>query len=253
MSIHLPENQYRGVNAHLHSFLQNEPGEWWNSFHVEFIVEVRASVDGYLPEPYYALAAPSIQIIDTETSMPDEGLNSVVIYRCEDAGDLTPVTRLELLTPDIKQMGRYHQDYLERRVETLRAGINLVEIDFLHQTPPPIRLEPSYPHGEPGSYAYSIWVSRVHPTLTEGLTSIYGFAVDNPIPEVIIPLAGRETIDFDFGVVYDRTFARNRYYGAVVVDYAKMPERFETYNVNDQARIRARMTAVRDGLSAAPK
>jgi hypothetical protein len=68
--------------------------------------------------------------------------------------------------------------------ETIVSGINVVEIDYLHQSSSPIKILPSYPEREKEACPYMILVSNPHSTLNEGVTKIFGFRVDDPIPLV---------------------------------------------------------------------
>jgi len=287
MPIQLRENQYRGINAHLHSLLQSE-GRGWESFHNAHITNLTEAIDLLLPEGYYALNEKSLQLStfnpDTgelrrsptrpdvgiygeskthgaalsltgsrptavipviETLVEDDRLPSVVIFKMESDKTTLPVTRIELLSPGNKPPGAHYLQYMVKRTETLESGINIVELDYLHETRSPIRVIPRYPNHEPHSYPYAILVSESGPSLSEAQMAVYGFFVDDPIPTVTIPLADADTITVDFGAVYNVTFSRNRYYGTVAVDYDGLPERFESYSEADQQRIRERMTAIR--------
>jgi hypothetical protein len=57
-----------------------------------------------------------------------------------------------------------------------------------------------------------------------------------------IPLAGEDTLTFDFGAAYRKTFSEMLYGNEV--DYAEFPLYFERYSEADQARIASRMLAV---------
>jgi hypothetical protein len=69
----------------------------------------------------------------------DDYLTSVVIYEIE-GGRFPgiPVTRIELLSPANKMPHAYYRQYLIKRLETLRGGLCLVEVDYLHETRPVI-------------------------------------------------------------------------------------------------------------------
>jgi hypothetical protein len=290
MPIHLRENQYRGVNAHLHSYLQQR-GDW-SIFHGEHISDLRGALQDLLPPEsgYFVVSEKSLQIarddlISGETSrsriVPDVGIYKtgeglapsavpaypaspgaevsivetlsepenvvgIVIYRAQDdaEGLGAPVTRIELLSPANKPPGSHYRQYIAARVETLQSGINLVEIDYLNERRSPLAVLPDYTRHEPKSYPYVILVSRPYPSLEEGKTAIYGFRVDDPIPVIPIPLAGGEGVLLDLGAVYQQTFNSNYVYGLRIVDYEKLPEGYETYDDEDQRRIKARMEAV---------
>src|SRR5205823_1539424 len=132
---------------------------------------------------------------------------AVMIYQQRDRELDLPITRVELLSPANKPPdGSYHRTYEDKRKETLAAGLNLVEIDYLHQTPPlrPLQeLVRTYsPKGvqsrETDAVAYYVAVTRPHPLEShpsrQGLqlttdVDIYRFGVDQPIPTIALPLS----------------------------------------------------------------
>ena len=190
-----------------------------------------------------AATAPTLTLPAIET-LQEEGwdkyLTAVVVI---DTANGTPVARLELLSPVNKPPGDGFLQYLEKRIVNLKEGTPLIELDYLHESRPVIRRLPSYPDRQPGSYAYSIVITDPRPALEEGVTHVFGFGVDDPIPVVNIPLVGDEVLPFDFGPVYHRTVASLRYFYSRA-DYAQEPVNFDRYSEVDQARIRARMQAV---------
>lgn len=279
----LEHNPYRGVNAHLNSFLQLEG---WESFHAEFIPRLTDAVESVLPPNYYAATEKSLQItfetIDGLTSdrprqmIPDtavfqtatptsayaslhtttpemqipllideeETINATIIYHVE-GGRFpgTPVTRFELLSPSNKRGGSGYVTYVGKRSQTLRSGLRLVEIDFMHEQPPISKQLPSYADGDPGAYPYMILVSDPRPRLREGQTALYGTHVDDPLRIIAVPLADDDVIAVDFDAIYNHTFESRRVF-RMVVDYTQEPARFNTYSQEDQRRIRAKMTEI---------
>ncbi len=260
-------NRYRGINAHLHSYFQTKSG--WAGFHTEHITHLREAIDRVLPPGYYVLAEQSLQlafydvdhtiiqrhrpdvavygqgtaetqsstaatatpttVFPIEVTLSDpEFLASVVIIRNEH-----PVTRIELLSPANKPPGSHYRDYLSRRDDTIAFGINLIEIDYLHERRSPISVIPDYTQREPGSYPYSILVNE--PQQAE--TRYYGFRVDDPLPMLHLPLADDDRIQLDFGQVYDHTFNANSFYSTVCVNYDEPPLNFDSYDPTDQQRI----------------
>ena len=286
MPLHFRENQYNGINAHLHSFLQRTGGGW-EGFHLEHIAHLREAIDLSLPEGYYAVSEKSLQLsfIDldlvertvhktradialfgesqsqpistftavatptavipiAQTFIEEEPLDSIIVRHASESGELLPVTRIELLSPANKPGGSHFRQYFEKRQETLQSGINLVELDYLHESRPVSSRIPSYPDKDTKAYPYSIFVSNPHPSLAQGKTSVYGFSVDDLLPTIAIPLDGSDTIALNFQVIYQRTFNTNRYYGTILVDYEQLPVNFDSYTEPDQQRIRERMKLV---------
>lgn len=99
-----------------------------------------------------------------------------------------------------------------------------------------------YP-GEEGATPYTITISDPRLPAEEKPVRVYGFAVDDPIPALAVPLAGQDTIRVDFGAVYQQTFVAGRW--GDNVDYGEKPRNVQTYSPADQQRILARMEAVR--------
>jgi Protein of unknown function (DUF4058) len=279
----IEHNPYRGVNAHLNSFLQLEG---WETFHTAFINEMSQFIDRILPSNYYAVSEKSLQItfetieglilnrsgrvvpdtgifqtavsteplISPQTAAPEmqmpllvdeeETINATLIYHVE-GGRFpgTPITRIELLSPSNKQGGSGYLTYLGKRSQTLRSGLRLVEIDFMHEQPPISRQLPSYPDRDPGAFPYMILVNDPRPTLREGQTAFYGSHVDDPLRIIRVPLADDDVIAVDFDAVYNQTFESYRVF-RMLVDYNLEPARFQTYSPEDQQRIRAKMAEI---------
>ena len=110
-----------------------------------------------------------------------------------------PVTWIELLSPTNKGGGSGANQYLEGRESTLRARIALVEIDYLHQSPPVIPLIPSYPDREAAAYPYYVAVTNPRPNFQDGRLRVYGIEIDGTMPIVPIPLADADSFNLDFG------------------------------------------------------
>jgi hypothetical protein len=155
-------------------------------------------------------------------------------------GQRNVVTRLELLSPANKPPHSGYGAYREKRYETLLQGIPLVEIDYLHETPPAVLGVPEYTKRLANSYPFYIAVSYPKPTLEQGVVVIYGFNVNKPLPRVLIPLRGEETILFDFDPPYQRTFSSFRSFSKRL-DYAEAPRHFERYATQDRAEIEKTM------------
>jgi hypothetical protein len=293
MALHSRKNEYRGVNAHLHSIFQNEEG--WQGFHNGHVTDLGRVLSHALPPGYRVDMERSLQIREyhpdtgekirrpqpdvtlyhKETAAPhaqrtsaasvvptltqpiraaierdDDSLyyTALVIYKTAPDNRLgIPVTRIELLSPTNKE-GDGYQLYREKRNATLESGLRLVEVDYLHQTPSPVKNIPPYPQ-HPKAFAYSITVSNPTPTFDEGLSATYGFGVDEAIPAIDVPLLGDDVVIVDFSAVYQRTFEDFATYSQLV-DYSELPLRFETYSGVDQERIRGVMARAADATKA---
>jgi hypothetical protein len=288
MSVRSLINQYRGVNAHLHSSFQVQGG--WDSFHANYIADLGEFINDHLPPGYIVDIERSLQIrefhpdtgerliqrrrpdvtiyqtdparlpvievlpggaVATLTQPVSETLTltdemfyaGLVIYEQQDDQSFgRPVTRIEVLSPSNKPPGDGFLQYIQKRYGALKSGLRLVEIDYLHETESPIKGIPRYPD-QIDSFPYSITVSDPIPSLDEGRSETHEFAVDQPIPAIAIPLAGDERLSIDFGAVYNRTFRKLRAY-SYLVDYERLPHRFERYSPADQERIKRRIDSV---------
>ena len=285
--IHSIKNQYRGVNAHLHSQWQQAG---WNNFHNPYIGYITADLrkrllpigytahmessiqvrrgDEYArypqsdvtiydlqPELYRpqmppaaqslsGLVVPLITVIE-ENPISEKPYQAVIILpRNSTTGqEGEPIAWLEVLSPSNKRRGDDRDTYLAKRADLLDAGIVFVEIDYLHETSPTIAAIPDYSRAAERSHPYRILVFDPRPEPREGWASFNEFDVDQPIPEVAIPLSGADVLRFDFGLPYQRLY-QEMVYGLESVDYAQLPMNFDRYTPADQARIAARMVAV---------
>lgn len=152
------------------------------------------------------------------------------------------VARIELLSPTNKRRGGLYNSYMVKRAEALDTGIPLVEIDYLHESPPLVRKLPRYPI-QPEAHPYHVIVSDPRPNWNEGQVLAYGFRVGDPIKSFPLPLAGKETLIFNLNEVYQHSFQAGRW--AMLIDYTQEPERFQTYSPDDQRRIGAVMAKLK--------
>jgi hypothetical protein len=285
MAIHTRKNQYKGVNAHLHSYFQAQGG--WSSFHTNFISILARDLNTQLPDGFVVDIEQSLQIreihpdtgerirrpepdltiyrthedisvsgvagvtatltqaIPDTLDLTEDLYYSAVVIRQVEADDVLgqAVTRIELLSPTNKQGEGYIQ-YREKRYAALKSGVALVELDFLHETPPVVKGLPHYPT-EPKSYAYNITVSDPTPSFEAGTAHTYAFGVDTPIPIVAIPLGKGNQIDVSLNNVYNEVYVSLTAYGRRV-DYEEEPMHLERYSPMDQSHIRQRMAAVQE-------
>ncbi len=268
MPIQLTQNPYQGINAHFHSFLQSPMGGW-TTFHSAYIIYLRDVVNLSLPTGYYAASEKSLQIQLPEDDLPtrpdiavfrgqsmrsssikqtriptaemsislpdDEDLSAIVIY---DGASGRFVTRVEVLSPTNKTV--YLKTYRNMRYSMYRLGVNVVDIDYLHETPTIFpNLTPSYPKKSEGAYPYSIAITS--PYLEK--VSQYCFELEEPIPTLAIPLLGEDSFLLDFGAAYQTTFENDRR-AHLLIDYEQLPINFESYLPADQQKIRAAMARI---------
>lgn len=294
MAIRSRKNQYKGINAHLHSYLQNEAGGWevFHGVHITHLAEAIDAIlpDGYLVEPEKSLQIraahpdtgealsdvwkprPDLTVYDLQSAarqtsasqsathpvltlpavesidLDEQGyLRSLAIMQMESDGQIgEPITWIELLSPTNKPPYSGARQYREKRNATIRHGIALVEMDYLHETRSPIMRLPVYPDDEQ-SYPYSITVTNPRPSLTEGVMDVYGFHVDDSLPEILIPLSNTDGISLDLSSVYERSFSSLGAF-SYRVDYEQPPINLEHYSEADQARIQRRMVAIAEAV-----
>jgi hypothetical protein len=286
------KNQYRGINAHLHSLWQAKGG--WNSFHTAHIDDLMRLMKAQLrPMGYTADLEQSVQVrrLDELAGEPESDvsiydlnpvraaqvpprfptgsqqlildipqalqlgrfsakkLSAVGIYHVEPGNDERgkPVAWVELLSPSNKPGGRDDGDYYNKRLKLIESGIELVEIDYLHESGPTLANVPVYrvrknQLADPNSHPYRIAVINPRPAVEEGQVIVTGFDVDNLIPIIPIPLNGLDVLDFNFGAAYTKTI-EEAFYGDEV-NYSQLPLNFERYSPEDQSSILNRMLTV---------
>ncbi|MEZ4866817.1 MAG: DUF4058 family protein [Caldilineaceae bacterium] len=176
---------------------------------------------------------------------------AIAIYAADQTGKekREPVAWIEVLSPSNKPGGVHAQAYRTKRRKLLDSAIVFVEIDYLHESAPTFNQLPAYRardrEGNPlrGAHPYRILVVDPRPLITQGNLYLYHFDVDQPIPTVTIPLSGADSIDFAFGLPYERMLEMELF-TLEIVDYTQLPTHFNHYTPADQARIANRMIAV---------
>jgi hypothetical protein len=183
---------------------------------------------------------PLCDVLDEKDLLP-----GIIIYQMDSSAALgKPGTSIELLSPANKPGGTYGDQYLVKRMDTLRSGLHLVEIDYLHHTAPMLRGLPSYSDGESGAHPYLVSISTPFPSLAQGSIHLYEIGVDDVLPEVSVPLTGDDIVLLDLGAVYHHTVASSRFY-RLLVDYETEPVEMNRYSPADQVRIRERLMHIR--------
>jgi hypothetical protein len=175
----------------------------------------------------------------------EETPSGVVIYDGRGRQPPKPVTRIEVISPGNKRPDRYAEQYAHQRSQTLRGGMALIEIDYIHHKRPLLDSIPSYRQRAEGAFPYMVLVSNPREPEADGTFALYGIGVLTPLPTIEIPLLDGAYVTLDLAKVYDRTFmSRIRRY-TDELDYAADPVDFERYHPDDQARIRALLERIR--------
>lgn len=268
---------YKGINAHLNSYLQQRAGGW-ESFHATHIIRVWESLDQSLPKNYYTLAEKSLQISEVgddkpkRTTRPDVGvyqatpsdeavavatdaktptltlplfdpttevddyMTAIGIYKI-DSGELPGklVTRLEVLSPANKRGGSYAH-YAQKRLQTLQSGINLVELDYLHETPSIDNRVPSYPDRQENATPYYALVSYPQPDFENGTMLLYSMAINEALPIIPIPLVGEDAAALALQDTYAATIQARAF--QLMIDLTNPPKNMDAYTEADQQYIR---------------
>ncbi|MDZ4764685.1 MAG: DUF4058 family protein [Chloroflexota bacterium] len=283
-TLHSIKNQYRGINAHFHSHLLHESA--WNRLHNYHIGKLMESLKAQLlPMGYTAQIEESLQIrrldsVDTFNRRADlmirdlqtgrmgagtllaerdiiplidllpedsESPYSAVALIERASGDV--VAWVELLSPSNKGETRDAHSYLAKRRLLLESGVTVVELDYLHDSPPTFPRTPDYRAGGAGAHPYRVALLDPHPNFRDGRSIVRGFDVDTAIPSLDVPLRAGDHLLFDFDAAYQKTFA-DGLFGLEEIDYAQLPARFDLYQPDDQARILNRMIAVLNAANA---
>ncbi|MCS6870082.1 MAG: DUF4058 family protein [Anaerolineae bacterium] len=213
-----------------------------------FEVEKRSAHSPISGTPPAALV---LSVLETTDVDPEAFLSAVVIYQIQEDNLFgTPITRVELLSPANKPHGASYAQYREKRNAAQRSRMPLVEIDYLHQSPPVIKSLPSYSDRQPNAYPYTVIVSDPRPTLSEGVARLYLFGANALVPLIDIPLVGDDVFTvFDLGAVYNTTYPQTLTC-VRVADYSALPLNFERYAPEAQALLRASMATFSEMYSA---
>jgi hypothetical protein len=195
------------------------------------------------PSPRIASAtatAPTLDMPLWETIADEEDfIKGLSIYHMSgDEPSEKLVTRIEVISPSNKPPHAYYRQYLSNRLDTLKSGVALLELDYIHQRRPLLPGFPNYVEGEAGAFPYMVLSSNPRSPEGSGSFQGYGIGVLTPLPKVTIPLLGDEHIVLDLGEVYNRTFTSRRRY-SLRVDYAVDPPDFARFTARDRADIQA--------------
>jgi hypothetical protein len=123
------------------------------------------------------------------------------------------VTVVEVLSPTNKKTKRAREEYLEKRGELMRSGVNFVEIDLLRSG------QPMPPQKEGFTSDYRILIFRPRRGREAHL---YGFSYKVRIPQIPIPLLpGDAEPSLDLNRVLHTMYERSGY--DLTIDYRRPP------------------------------
>lgn len=284
MPVRSIRNQYRGVNAHLHSMWQAEGT--WNRFQNMYIAALNQALRaqlrplGYIAQieeglqirrigepplrprsdvairdlnPPHQAAGRGVGLLESAFAIPELDLDAednehsymaVALYARDDDEDGRIVGWLELLSPSNKGDGDDAATYRAKRRLLLEQGIVFIEIDLLHES------KPTYPRFV--DYSNLRLHAGAHP---------YRILILEPRPTYRESRVGWSEFDIDEPLPTKRVplsgdesiyFDFNAPYQKLFVDtfygdevdYAQLPQHFECYRSADQMRIARRMISV---------
>lgn len=222
----------------------------WSDVHLELIRAIRAALVPKVAPRYYVaveqrtyvvaadprsfIGQPDVAVVGPprQPSEPPAGATSVAVLQrpvtvelplpdrvrqryleIRDVETHEVVTVIEVLSPTNKRPGPDREQYERKRREVLDALTNLVEIDLLRGWEP-------MPIGSLPASHYRILVSR---GWERPRAQLYPFNVNEPIPEVPIPLReGEEEPTLALGELLAQVYDQVRY--DLRIDYTAEPE-----------------------------
>ncbi|MFQ3672423.1 MAG: DUF4058 family protein [Aggregatilineales bacterium] len=262
-------NPYRGVNAHLNSWLQQD--DRWRDFHTVYLAYLRNALAqalttrGYrvtversiqlrldLPtrpkqpdmlivdpqerptHPRAYVAPASAQVVDLHELLlpddPEDEPSALAVYHA--SGRV--VLWFELLSPINESQSSGFDVYNLKRRQILQSDIAFVELDLLHEQPPAYRQL---------STVTPFRLVVIPPAWDKPRqTWLFHFDVDDAIPSPDVPIITGDTITLPLDEVYQRVFVESAY--GADLDYRQLPLHIERYPAASQSRIQAVMHRV---------
>jgi hypothetical protein len=284
MPIFRTQNQYRGVNAHLHSLFQSRHGPQWMSFHRSLIISMTYYLNGILPRPYRARGEDSLQIQISGDEPADKTRRRVPDITIYQVSEREPDGRAALAEVD---QPSWQADRSE--VYPLLDDIAAIVIYRTDREPhiPVARLELLPPSNMAGGIDQEKYVFNRREALRSGLPLVeinYLHEYHPPVPGMPVYPADENAFPYQitvtdprldpplnavqaWGFGVDRPFPKlpiplagtdrvvvefsapynQAFEGNRLgedVDYEQEPPRLTTYRADDQSAIRARMAAV---------
>lgn len=241
MDANLPEGYYTVNDESLqitHFDLSNE-FEPQKSERIKPEILIRKNPDAKKTEtivPTVSVSRPTMSLDLNYLSLPDNNVQALVIYKFKDSIlNSTPVTRIELLSPANKPPSSYYAPYIKKREASLWAGLNLVEIDFLHQTQPILPYIPNYPD-MPNSTPYYAIVTDPHARDSVGKVDIYQIGLLDPLPKFYVPLEGDDKFILDLAQAYQQVYNGSRLFQQLGNPATELKNP-EAYSPNDRAKL----------------
>jgi len=211
----------------------------WADFHDSLILCIRGALQPLLKPKYAALTQDRLYVVEAERPIypdvavvrtpvaspaavatavmePDaptvfelwrEEIREPLIHIVEPAADNRIVTSIEVLSPSNKAIGEGRREYLRKREELWRGGVNLVEIDLLRAGDPTVRLSDEKMK-DLKPWHYLVAVTRRWPSRQE----VYENVLQNHLPKVAIPLTPDDKdVTLDLQAVFARSWDEGPY------------------------------------------
>lgn len=159
------KNPYRGINAHLHSYLQQQGN--WKVFHNKHIADLAEALDAQLPERYVVGLTDSLQIVEYH---PDTGRRirrypepDVTIY---DTGRTSPLAVGDIVVAEPTQV-LTAEATIEVDPELFLTALVIYELSETDKTPV-TRIELLSPTNKSPGDGYFQYIEKRRATLHQG-------------------------------------------------------------------------------------
>jgi hypothetical protein len=175
----------------------------WGDFQHSFAVYLAAAIQPLLRPRYLARLGRRTYVAGPEREQVRE--LGVHIVEAESANHA--ITVIEVLSPECKKAGPGRSAYFQQRDKFLAAKANIVEIDLLRQGEHTVRvLNEKLEALRPLHYMYLVAVThdRRHQT-------IYPFRLQDPLPDIGVPLANDKEVTLDLQPVFTRCWSEGPY------------------------------------------
>jgi hypothetical protein len=181
-------------------------------YHPDVSVHVVELSTGGQPASVAILERPDVQTVEVDVPVDDEEIEETYLTIKELPGRKL-VTVMEVLSPTNKKIRDARTDYLRKRHDLIRSGVNFVEIDLLRDGDPmPVRNSPP-----PNDYRILICRARLPKKAV-----LHTFVWTVPIPPITVPLLpGDAEPVLDLNAVLHDLMDRIRY--DLVLDYDQRP------------------------------
>ena len=164
------------------------------------------------PETDVAVAEPVI------VYLPDEEIHETYVEIRDAKSGHRVVTVIEVLSPSNKRTGDGRERYLEKQKDLRKAGVSLIEIDFLRSG------RPIFPISDdllPESHRteYRVCIRR---GWSPNNIEVYAVPLRQPLPGISIPLRSRdESVTLNLQAVFDQVYENGDY--EMTIDYHADP------------------------------